>query len=318
MTDNRTITAVPGIRLGHATDPDARTGCTVLLGPFRGACDVRGTATGTRELPTLEPDHLVPTADAVLLTGGSAFGLAAADGVAQWLEEHGRGFDTGVARVPIVPAAVIFDLAVGRADRRPDAAMGRAACDAASDRPAGEGRVGVGAGASVGKFAGPAAAMDAGVGTWAQRGDVAVGALAVVNALGDVRGPDGRILAGARAADGTFLNAAAVLARGAAPLPAVSAPPPGANTTLVVVATDAPLDRVALRALARAGSTAMARRIAPVHTPFDGDVAFALSTAPETAPVSAEALLGLCEAAAACVERAIERAVDPGVIGARP
>ncbi|MFW5951826.1 MAG: P1 family peptidase, partial [Gemmatimonadota bacterium] len=126
------LTDVPGLRVGHAGDHEARTGCTVVLGPFRAAADVRGTATGTRELEAISPLHLVDRADAILLTGGSAFGLAAAGGVAAWLEEQGDyGFDTGVARVPIVPAAVLFDLAVGRSDRRPDAAMGRAACMAA-------------------------------------------------------------------------------------------------------------------------------------------------------------------------------------------
>jgi len=134
------ITDVPGIRVGHATDAEAATGCTVVLGPFRAACDVRGLATGTRELETLTATHLVPRADAILLTGGSAYGLDAAAGVMQWLEERGAGFDTGPARVPIVPAAVIFDLGVGRADRRPDAAMGRAACEAAGSGPVAEGR----------------------------------------------------------------------------------------------------------------------------------------------------------------------------------
>ena len=128
--DNLTITAVPGVRVGHAVAAGGRTGCTVLLGPFRGACDVRGLATGTREIETLSPRHLVPTVDAVLLTGGSAFGLAAADGVMSWVTENGGGFDTGVARVPIVPAAVIFDLTAQTG--APDATLGRAACAAAA------------------------------------------------------------------------------------------------------------------------------------------------------------------------------------------
>ena len=132
---NATLTAVPGLTVGHAQDDDAKTGCTVVLGPFRTAVDVRGLAAGTRQFGALSPNHLAPRVDGLLLTGGSAFGLAAADGVMSWLEERGRGLQTDVARVPIVPSAVIFDLGVGRTDRRPDPAMGRAACDAAAEDP---------------------------------------------------------------------------------------------------------------------------------------------------------------------------------------
>lgn len=299
------ITDVPGIRVGHATDRKAATGCTVLLGPFRGACDIRGMATGTREIEALSHLHLVDLADAVLLAGGSAFGLAAADGVAAWLEERGQGFDAGVARVPIVPAAVIFDLAVGRADRRPDAAMGRAACDAAGPEVE-EGRVGAGAGATVGKGLGAERAMPGGVGTAAvSGGGHVVGALVVVNALGDVLDGEGKIIAGARDEHGGFADSARLLRSGhpgARPLA-------GTNTTLCVVATDAPLDRSALQGLARAGSAGQARRIAPVHTPFDGDLTFALSTARAVAPLPPERLLALGAMAADVVAEAIERAV---------
>jgi L-aminopeptidase/D-esterase-like protein len=148
------MAVVPGLRVGHATDAEARTGCTVLLGPFRGASHTAGHATGSREIDPLSPLHVVPRIDALLLTGGSAFGLAAAEGVVQWLEERGIGYETGAARVPIVPAAVIYDLAVGRSDRRPDAAMGRAACDAASEAMPAEGAVGAGTGATAGKVLG--------------------------------------------------------------------------------------------------------------------------------------------------------------------
>lgn len=305
------ITAVPGIRVGHASDADARTGCTVVLGPFRGACDVRGLATGTRELDALSPLHLVPHVDAILLTGGSAFGLAAADGVMNWLEERGAGFDTGFAKVPIVPAAVIFDLGVGHADRRPDAAMGRAACDAASDGAVQQGPVGAGTGASVGKVAGPAGAAPSGLGSWAEAGDgFTLGVLAVVNALGDVRDGAGRIIAGARGESGEALDATRLLAdaaRRGESHPVV----PGTNTTLVVVATDLPLDARALSMLARAGASAMARYITPVHTPFDGDVVFAVSTAEAAEPVAADRMLALGELAARALGRAIERAVSP-------
>jgi len=310
------ITAVPGIRVGHATDREARTGCTVVLGPFRAACDVRGLATGTREIEALSPLHLVPRADAILLTGGSAFGLAAADGVMTWLEERGQGFDTGATRVPIVPAAVIYDLAVGRADRRPDAAMGRAACDAAASGEVAEGQVGAGTGATVGKLRGMAHAMPGGVGTWALTGEgYTVGALVVVNAAGDVVDDEGRIIAGARADDGGFYDAARALARGGldpATLERLGANGPGTNTTLAVVATDAPLSRTGLETLARAAATGMARRIVPVHTPFDGDVTFAVSTAPEAVDLPSSVLLVLGILGADALARAIERAVTVG------
>lgn len=307
------ITDVPGIRVGHAHDLEARTGCTVVLGPFRGACDIRGMATGTREIEALSHLHLVERADAILLTGGSAFGLAAADGVMAWLEGQGDyGFDTGVARVPIVPAAVIFDLAVGRADRRPDAAMGRAACEAAlrsaeADGVVPEGGVGAGAGATVGKALGPELAMPGGVGTAAAGGaGFVVGALAVVNALGDVRDESGRIIAGARGPDGRFIDSAR-LARGEGDRR--PSPTPGTHTTLCVVATDAPLDRTSLQTLARAGSVGQARRTSPAHTPFDGDIAFAVSTADASEPTPPQLRLALGALAADVVAEAIERAV---------
>jgi L-aminopeptidase/D-esterase-like protein len=300
------ITDVAGVRVGHAQDLEARTGCTVVLGPFRAGCDVRGTATGTRELEAISHLHLVQRADAIVLAGGSAYGLAAADGVAAWLEERGEcDYDAGAALVPIVPAAVIFDLGVGRSDRRPDAAMGRAACEAAGVDP-GEGRVGVGTGATVGKLLGPAGAMPGGVGTASARaaGHV-VGALVVVNALGDVLDRRGRIIAGAREPGGGFADSVRVAREGGqAPMGAAAG-----NTTLAVVATDAPVDRPALQALARAGSVAVARHTAPAHTPFDGDITFAVSTAPHSEPAPPELLLALGAAAAEALGEAMERAV---------
>ncbi len=310
-----TLTAVPGLRVGHATDVAARTGCTVVLGPFRASCDVRGLATGTRELDALSPRHLVPTVNAILLTGGSAFGLDAAAGVMSWLEERGLGFDTGFARVPIVPAAVIFDLGEGPADRRPGPAMGRAACDAAAADDVAEGRVGAGTGATVGKVLGHAGAMPGGVGSWAlATAGFAVGALAVVNAFGDVLGDDGRIVAGARTPDGAFLDTARMLREsGFEGGFGRARPVPGTNTTLAVIATDAPLSRTALEQLARMAGTAVARRISPVNTPFDGDVVFALSTSPEAAELPAATLLALGAAATHALARSIERAVtSPG------
>ncbi len=307
------LTDVPGIRVGHATDADAATGCTVVLGPFRAACDVRGLATGTREIETLAPTHVVPRADAILLTGGSAYGLEAAAGVMAWLEERGAGFETAVARVPIVPGAVIFDLGVGRADRRPDPAMGRAACDEASDRPVVEGRVGAGTGATVGKLRGVAGSMPGGIGTWSVPGPgCTVGALALVNAMGDVLDERGRIIAGACDEAGRFLDTVRAIREGALSDragPLARGVEPGQNTTLAVVATDAPLGRSALEALAHMAALGVARRIAPAHTVFDGDVTFAVSTAVDARTPSPALLLTLGVLAAHAVEQAIERAV---------
>jgi L-aminopeptidase/D-esterase-like protein len=301
-----TLTGVPGILVGHFTDASAATGCTVVLAPpggMRAAAYVRGRATGTRELDALSASHLVPTVNAVLLTGGSAFGLGAADGVMRWLAERGRGFAVGQAVVPIVPAAVIFDLMpLGRRDRWPLAADAYAACGAASGDVA-EGSVGAGTGATVGKVMGVAGAMKGGVGTWAMRsGEIVVGALAVVNAFGDIRDAAGAIIAGARAEHG-FVDATAYLASGGTPGGSLASS--GANTSLVVVATNAHLDRIELRELARAAADGMARRITPVGTRFDGDIVFAVSAgeAPVAQPVMVELL------AQRATETAVERAV---------
>jgi len=303
-TRNHTLTAVNGLRVGHATAPGGETGCTVVLGPFRAAVEVAGTATGSRELHVLELEHLVPAVDAILLTGGSAFGLAAADGVVDWLAGQGAGYDTGSHRVPIVPAAVIFDLHDGRP--RPDAAMGRAACEAATTAAVPVGRVGAGAGATVGNLAGPGGSMPGGLGSFAlESGPWAVGALAVVNALGDVLDGAGRIVAGAREADGAFLDSSRLLRESPGHAMSGGTLRPGRNTTLAVVATDAPLSKVDLRRLARMAGTALPRRISPVHTPFDGDVVFALSTATEARAFGAAELMALGVAARDALEEAI-------------
>jgi L-aminopeptidase/D-esterase-like protein len=304
------------LRVGHASDPSARTGCTVLIGPFRASCDIRGFASGSRGLDSLSSLHLVPQANALLLTGGSAFGLAAAEGVVAWLEERGVGYDVGVARVPIVPAAVIFDLRVGDAARRPDAEMGRAACEDARAWPWPEGRVGAGTGATVGKLLGPEGAVDGGIGYHVERtvGHTVL-AMAVVNALGDVLDSVGSVIAGARDDAGKFVDAARRLREAGvdgtfARLRQTA--PPGTNTTLAVIATDAPLARDALQALARMAGAGMARRIAPVNTPFDGDIVFALSMAPEPTATEPSQLLALGVAASYALEQAIERAVTVG------
>ncbi len=258
------ITAVPGVRAGSFTDPVGLTGCTVVLAPpgTVGSGEVRGGAPGTRETDLLRPGMLVREVHAVLLTGGSAFGLAAADGVMRFLEERGVGFDTGVARVPIVPAAVVFDLAVGDPRARPGPEEGYAACLAASDVVE-EGNVGAGTGATVAKLHGPDRQVKGGLGTASEaRGDLVVGALVVVNALGEVVGEDGAVLAGARPGE-----------------PGASPPWPGAtNTTLAVVATSARLSRERAHLLALAGHEGISAAVRPSHTIWDGDAVFTLAT----------------------------------------
>lgn len=274
-------------------------------GGMRAAVAVRGRATGTRELDALDPRHLVGHVDAILLTGGSAYGLGAADGVMRWLRGQGRGFPVRPGEVvPIVPSAVIFDLkAHGPEARWPgpeDAAQACAAAGVVFD----EGSVGAGAGATVGKGAGLGRAMKGGLGSWAVGGGaVIVGALVVVNAVGDVRDGRGAILAGARDDHGGFLDTQRALAAGE--LPFGGSPPSTHNTTLAVVATNARLDKLALQSLAQAASDALARRITPYGTLFDGDVVFAASTAAvaPASPLQAEAL------AAEAVPEALERAV---------
>ena len=272
---------------------------------MRAAAALRGRGTGTRELDALDPRHIVGHVDAILLAGGSAFGLGAADGVMRWLRERRRGFPVRADEVvPIVPTAVIFDLGnTGGPSAWPGPDDAARACDAATIEVT-EGALGVGAGATVGKAAGIEWAMKGGVGSWAvQAGDVIVGVLVVVNAVGDVRDGHGDILAGARDAGGGFLDSQRYLAQGGTPFGA--SPEPTTNTTLAVIATNAALDKVALEALAQAGSDALARRITPYGTLFDGDVVFAASTATvrPASPLQAEAL------AAEAVPEALERAV---------
>lgn len=309
------ITDVPGISVGHAHDLEALTGVTAVLAPAGavGAADVRGGAPGTRETDLLRPENSVQEVHAVALCGGSAFGLAAVGGVVRWLRERGAGLDVRVARVPIVPAAVIFDLGIGRADAFPDEAMGYAACAAAGAQVA-EGCVGAGAGALVGKIFGPASAMKSGVGTWSERlpDGTTVGALAVVNAYGDVWEEHGGIIAGARLpgeagpADTTRLlrRPGAMAAFGGAP-PDLSAQ----NTTIAVVATDALLTKAEAARLAMMAQDGMARTIRPVHTPFDGDAVFALATG---ARLPAHPVI-LGTVAADVLARAIERAARAAV-----
>lgn len=273
------ITDVAGIEVGHFTDPRRPTGCSVVIareGAVAGV-DVRGAAPGTRETDLLAPGNLVEQVHAIMLAGGSAWGLEAATGAVRWLEEHGVGLDVGVGRLPLVPAAVLFDLHVGDMKVRPDAVAGYAACAAATHKPPAEGNVGAGAGAVVGKMFGLQHAMKGGVGTASVTvAGVTVGALIACNAVGDVVDPDtGRPLAGARAADGlTLRDTRHALLRGERPHPLLA----GSNTTIGVIATDARLTKVQAQRLAVASHDGLARSINPVHTMSDGDTLFTLST----------------------------------------
>ena len=295
-----------GIAVGHATDDEGATGCTVIRGvssPMRGAAAVIGRATGTRDLLPLTMHHLVDRIDAILLTGGSAYGLDAAAGVMRWMEERGRGFPVGAGVVPIVTAAVVFDLQpLGSFSARPTPDMAYDACDAARTAGIAQGSVGAGTGATVGKAAGSEWAMKGGFGcAVARAATLVVGAMAVVNALGDVRDADGHIIAGARGETG-FRDAVTLLAGGAPPsFDALQA----TNTTLAVVALSAPLSRADLGAVAEAAGAALFRRITPAGTAYDGDIVFAVSPleGPPADVMTASML------ATAALERAIERAV---------
>ena len=277
--DAGSITRVAGIEVGHFTDTRRPTGCTVVMareGAVAGV-DVRGAAPGTRETDLLHPSNLVDKVHAIMLAGGSAWGLEAATGAVRWLEERGVGLDVAVGRLPIVPAAVLFDLLVGDMRIRPDAVAGYAACAAASDVDPAEGNVGAGAGAVVGKVFGIQHAMKGGVGTASVTVDgVTVGALIACNALGDVIDPDtAQVMAGARTDDGRALrDTRRALLRGQPPQPLLA----GTNTTIGVVATDAILTKAQAHRLAIAAHDGLARSINPVHTMSDGDTLFSLGT----------------------------------------
>ncbi|MEJ7891338.1 MAG: P1 family peptidase [Solirubrobacteraceae bacterium] len=269
-----TVSLPDGFTCGHWTDPVGMTGCTVLLAPpgAVGSGEVRGGGPGTRESDLLSPWTGTAGPQAVLLTGGSAFGLAAADGVAAWLSDADRGHPTPAGRVPLVSAAVVYDLMAGSASARPDAACGRAACEAASDVVA-RGAVGAGTGATVGKLLGPDAWSRGGVGAASLRaGDATVVAVAVVNAIGDVLDTDGSVLAGARR-DGEFVRSVDLIAAGVTP----PIGPDRANTTLACVCTDARLSKLEAFSVARAATAGLTRAVSPSSTAFDGDMTFVLA-----------------------------------------
>lgn len=313
------LTDIPGILVGHASDYSALTGCTVILcekGAVAGG-DVRGAATGTEDMGLLSPLHISERIHGVMFAGGSAFGLEAASGVRRFLEHRGIGFVTPYGRVPLVCGAILYDLGIGKAGVRPTREMGETAAAAASDKAVAEGAVGAGAGATVGKVLGMTHAMKSGVGSWTMEmpGGVRVAALAVVNAVGDVRDPsNGRILAGTRIAPKSreFADSAKLVLHGT---PAGFA---RGNTTLVAVATNASLTKDQATKLAQLASLGMARSIHPVNMMSDGDLVVALSAGGLSANVDA---LGV--AAAEAVAHAIVRGVTqvkglgglPGFLG---
>ncbi|TSA80845.1 P1 family peptidase [Deinococcus detaillensis] len=290
---NTTLTAVPDFRVGHWTDPVGQTGCTVILPPSEGAvasASFLGPSPATREGVLLSPEKKVERIHGLLLTGGSAFGLAAAGGVVRWLEEQGVGHPTPFARVPIVPAAVIYDLGAGDPKARPDEAAGYFAAQTASSAAVPRGRIGAGTGASIGKYLGPTRAAAGGLGSvYLSRHGVSVGALAVVNPIGDVYSPAGELLAGP----------------GVGPGAAAFTPGDVENTTLLVIVTQHSLTKNDARRLADAAQAALARVIRPSHTYWDGDSAFVLSSA--ALPAADPLLLGTLvqEAAALAVADAV-------------
>ncbi len=290
------ITKVSGIRVGHVTDRDGLTGCTVVLPPpgTVGSGEVRGGAPATRETDLLRPGTLVQEVHAVLLTGGSAFGLDAAAGVMRYLEERGIGFPTGVAAVPIVPAAALFDLGVGNPTARPGPAEGHAACESASDQVQ-EGSVGAGTGATVAKLHGPERQVKGGIGSAsAEEGSVVVGALFAVNAVGEILGEDGEVIAAARPGPATEGEHEAEPESG--PWPRAE----GTNTVIGVVATNARLSKERAYLLAVAAHDAVSGVVRPAHTIWDGDTVFTLATGEVDAPQD-------------LVERLAERAVAESI-----
>ncbi len=306
-TDTGGLSDVPGVRVGHFTDRRRPTGCTVVLVEDGAVCgvDVRGGAPGTRETDVLDPVNTVQVVHGIVLSGGSAFGLDTATGVVRFLEEKGVGFPVGVGKVPIVPAAILFDLAVGDWRIRPDAAAGYEAARVAAAGPIAEGSVGAGAGATVGKLFGFEGSMKGGIGTvsLSHTGGAVVAALVAVNALGDVVDPaTGRVLAGARSRDGRLRGAVESLLAGETP----GHPLSGQNTSIGVVATNVALTKAEATRVAQMAHDGLARAIRPVHTPWDGDTLFALATGAVRLEQPA-LLVGVL--AAEAVARAVVRAV---------
>jgi len=318
---NNTLTAVAGLKVGHVTLAERPTGCTVILAEGGGTAgvDVRGAAPGTRETDLLNPVNSVQQVYAIVLAGGSAFGLDAASGVMRYLDEKNIGFKVGTINVPIVPAAILIDLGVGGNPRiRPTADCGYRAAQAANDAPVPEGNVGAGAGATVGKTGGAGRAMKGGLGSSVIRtpDGLIVSALVAVNALGDVIEPStGRVVAGVRTADGKSLADARTLLRsGALARPAI-----GGNTTLGVVATNATLTKTQATKVAQMAQDGFARSIAPAHTPADGDTIFAVATGAKSGEPNITVIGALAaEVIADAIVRAVQQATGiPGYPAAR-
>jgi L-aminopeptidase/D-esterase-like protein len=314
------IVDVGGLRVGHHTDTRRPTGCTVVIfdGGAVAGVDVRGSAPGTRETDLLNPLNTVQKVNAILLAGGSAYGLDAASGVMRYLEENKIGYHVGPVIVPIVPAAILFDLGIGDSKIRPDAESGYAACMSAANTPPGEGNVGAGAGATVGKIFGMGAAMKSGIGSASIAvGDtgLVIGAIVAVNAVGDVKDCEtGRIIAGARADGEGFLDSMAQLMQGAT-LPGHHPIQAGAHTTIGIVATNAALSKSEAAKVAQMAHDGLARTINPVHTAADGDTIFAAATGSSSvkADVTTIGAIG-AEAIARAVNRAIRSATGiPGL-----
>lgn len=307
MSENVSFTSVPGFFAGHWTDQRAATGCTAVLceGGAVASVDVRGGAPATRETDLLRAGNLVDRVHAVLLSGGSAYGLDAATGVMRWLEEHGQGYPVTTGVVPIVPAACIYDLGIGEGGR-PNADSGYAACEAASDRPLRHGSVGVGAGATVGKALGIERAIKGGIGSAIERtaSGITVGALVAANSWGEIIDPEsGRTVAGPRGeTPGSYASTIETL-RANPPL----SPFNRENSTIGIVATDAVLTREQAYRLAVIAQTGLARTIRPVHTPVDGDLIFALASCRNDAATD---VLQLGALAARAVERAVITAIE--------
>ena len=306
------LTDIPGIRVGHASDYDALTGCTAIIceeGAVAG-CDIGGGASGTTEFDVMNPQHVTPFVHAITLAGGSAFGLESVSGVRRFLEQKGVGFPTGYAKVPIVPGAILYDLGIGKPGIRPTREMGEAAAAAASDRAVEEGCIGVGTGATVGKAYGMERAMKSGIGSFTIElsGGLLVSAFAAVNAFGDVVDPNtGKILAGSRLSvkSADFANSVKALQSG------IERGFGRSNTTLCVVATNARLSKVEATKMARMAQAGLLRAVRPAHTMFDGDVVIALSSGAKRASVNVVGVTA-ADALAEAIVRAVKSSKGMG------
>lgn len=299
------ILDIKGLKVGQAQNKEAKTGVTVVIAENDAVCgvDVRGAAPGTRETDLLNPINAMERVQAVVLSGGSAFGLEAASGVMDYLEEKGIGFDVGVTKVPIVPSAVLFDLGYGDAFVRPDKAMGRAACEAASDEILMEGDYGAGCGATVGKLNGMEHCCNSGIGSWAETTEngITVAALIAVNAFGDVW-ENGKIIAGTKNPDGTFANTEEGVIKAASSLSFG-----GRNTTIGIIATNVKLTKAQAAKVAGMAHDGLARCIRPIHTTLDGDTLFCMSTEEVELPTAPVDVVGIL--AAKVTEQAVLRAI---------